>query len=107
MQESKSVVKIMRLIDAENMRVLEDLEYNYNPVKDGEPWYKAEDVWDCIEKEPTIDPESLITHGRWDLHHVGVGHYWECSVCHANPQIYITKDTKYCPNCGAKMDLED
>ena len=29
---------------------LEKLDYNYNPVKDGTPWYRAEDVWACIEE---------------------------------------------------------
>lgn len=31
---------------------LEELDYNYDPVKDGEPWYRAEDVWACIEEIP-------------------------------------------------------
>ncbi|MGM9519767.1 MAG: hypothetical protein ACI3WS_03730 [Phascolarctobacterium sp.] len=50
---------------------------------------------------PTVD---AVKHGHWNLRHIGAGHYWECSVCHTNPCIYVTKDTKYCPNCGAKMD---
>lgn len=54
---------------------------------------------------PTIEAEP-VKHGRWELRHVGHGHYWECSNCHTNPCIYVTKDTNYCPNCGAKMDLE-
>lgn len=29
---------------------LENLDYNYDPVKDGTPWYRAEDVWACIEE---------------------------------------------------------
>ena len=43
-------------------------------------------------------------HGHWVLRHVGAGHYWECSVCHTNAEIYVTEDTNYCANCGAKMD---
>lgn len=45
-----------------------------------------------------------VKHGEWKLKHIGYGHYWYCSVCRAKPNIYITKDTNYCPNCGAKMD---
>lgn len=45
-----------------------------------------------------------VVHGEWLLRHEGYGHYWECSSCHKNPCIYVTKDTNYCPNCGAKMD---
>ena len=29
---------------------LSDLDYEYAPVKDGEPWYRADDVWGCIEE---------------------------------------------------------
>ena len=56
-----------------------------------------------ILEAPTADVAE-VRHGEWLLKHVGHGHYWECSVCHTNPCIYVTKDTKYCPNCGAKMD---
>ncbi|MBR5878860.1 MAG: hypothetical protein IKY91_04855 [Akkermansia sp.] len=45
--------------------------------------------------------------GRWILRHVGHGHYWECSECHQNPCIYVTKDTNFCPNCGADMREAD
>ena len=56
-----------------------------------------------IDLAPTIEAEP-VKHGDWELRHVGHGHYWECSVCHKNPCIYVTKDTKFCPNCGARMD---
>lgn len=46
---------------------------------------------------------SPVVHGTWLLRHIGHGHYWECSICHATP-IYVTNNTNYCPNCGAKMD---
>lgn len=52
---------------------------------------------------PTIDYAPVV-HGEWLLRHVGHGHYWECSECHTNPCIYVTENTKFCPNCGAKMD---
>lgn len=29
---------------------LSKLEFEYDPVKNGEPWYRAEDVWACIEE---------------------------------------------------------
>ena len=47
---------------------------------------------------------AQVRHGRWVLRRVRNGHFWECSACHINPCIYVTQDTKYCPNCGAKMD---
>ena len=54
---------------------------------------------------PATDVEPVV-HGEWLLKHIGVGHYWDCSVCHTNPCIYVTQHTKFCPNCGAKMDLD-
>lgn len=62
---------------------------------------------DLLENQPTIDPDSMRSNGKWILRHVGVGHYWECSACHKNPCIYVTNNTRYCPNCGAKMDGEE
>lgn len=56
-----------------------------------------------VEVIPAADV-APVRHGEWLLRHEGHGHYWECSVCHTNPCIYVTKDTKFCPNCGAKMD---
>lgn len=44
-------------------------------------------------------------HGTWLLRHIGHGHYWECSICHATP-TYVTNNTNYCQNCGAKMDAK-
>ena len=61
-------------------------------------------VIDQISAIPAADVVPVV-HGEWLLRHEGHGHYWECSVCHKNPCIYVTKDTSYCPNCGAKMDL--
>lgn len=58
-----------------------------------------------IEEFPAADVEP-VRHGRWLLKHIGAGHMWECSCCHKRPCIYITEDTAYCPNCGAKMDEE-
>lgn len=58
---------------------------------------------DCISKVPAADV-APVRHGQWLLKHIGAGHMWECSCCHQRPCIYITEDTAYCPNCGAKMD---
>ena len=41
-----------------------------------------------------------LKHGKWLDPMID----WECSVCHKT-QGY-SKVFRYCPNCGAKMDLE-
>ena len=56
-----------------------------------------------VSEIPAADVAPVV-HGEWMLRHVGHGHYWECSVCRTNPCIYVTENTKFCPNCGAKMD---
>lgn len=58
-----------------------------------------------IDAMPAADV-APVRHGEWLLRHIGAGHYWECSACHTNPCIYVTEHTKFCPNCGARMDGE-
>lgn len=59
---------------------------------------------DKIKKIPTADVKP-VKHGRWiceeTLGIISLNGY-ECSICHN----YNGRATKYCPNCGAKMDLE-
>lgn len=72
-----------------------------------EPFYDNADrdeiVLPKIDAFPAADVEPA-RHGRW---------YWakdghcKCSVCeqYATVKRLVVK-TNYCPNCGAKMDLE-
>jgi hypothetical protein len=53
------MAKEQRLIDANAMVALEDLHYEYDPVRDGCAWYRAADVWACIENEPTVDAVEI------------------------------------------------
>ena len=67
-----------------------------------------------IDDCPTIDPESLIPHGRWEniplnMDQSYFAYRWNlrkrCSVCeYAMPQEW--PDFSICPNCGAKMKKE-
>ena len=58
-----------------------------------------------IEHAPTIDPESLRAHGRWEKD--DRNGYLCCSAC---KDVYIYEDWladgkwSFCPNCGAKME---
>lgn len=91
-------------IDREkSMHYLEDY---YNKMNGMNPWYytgfkNAVGLLEHVEKSDV----APVIHGKWELRHEGYGHYWECSVCNTNPCIYVTRNTKFCPNCGAKMDL--
>lgn len=50
-----------------------------------------------IDNAPTVD---LVKHGKWN----GGLANWNCSAC--NYGVNAWNNTPYCPNCGAKMDLE-
>lgn len=67
--------------------------------------FLAYEVADAIRDAPTIDQER---HGYWIQHRGGDGEYDECSRCgyEAGLGFAYSLDYKYCPECGAKMDLE-
>ena len=55
---------------------------------------------------------DMVKHGQWNKYWCDnnmIGHeYEECSICGC--MILDTEkfwDCKFCPNCGARMDLED
>ena len=54
---------------------------------------------DTLTDALTIDVQ---THGKWLIN--CDGYYPYCSVCTEEPES--RNMTKYCPNCGAKMDLK-
>ena len=77
-------------------------------------YIKREDALGCvlgvfdrqrIKELPAADA-AKVKHGKWD--YIGTdkkGHVYRCSNCAG--RIGLDYETSYCPNCGAKMDLED
>lgn len=89
----------MRLIDADKLKnVFEGYSYTENP----NPHFPLDMVKKDIDEAPTVEAKEVV-HGEWILRHIGAGHMWECSVCHKRPDIYVKKDTNFCPHCGADM----
>ena len=95
----------MRPIDADTLwKVFENSGWQDNADRD-----IAEDL---LDKAPTVDVEP-VRHGHWETKVYTTGdalNDWEiihreevCSEC-GKWQIGISK---FCPNCGAKMDLEE
>lgn len=54
------------------------------------------------EETPTADVQE-VRHGKWKLDRFG--NAW-CSLCH-HCGNNDAEASDYCPNCGAKMDLEE
>ena len=61
--------------------------------------YKASSIYAVIDNAPAADV-SPVRHGRWvDTD----SEFAQCSLC-KYPVYAAWNATKYCPNCGAKMD---
>ncbi|MBR5607739.1 MAG: hypothetical protein IKW44_05055 [Bacteroidaceae bacterium] len=74
----------------------------FNPYADG---VEAVDIVD-VDAIPAADVAPVV-HGRWKKH-IDQDEFWDsmefekCSIC--GTLHYCAYN--YCPNCGAKMDLE-
>ena len=66
----------------------------------GQVSYSREDAADCIFWLDAADV-APVRHGKWLHRKNGVAYCSECEV------DTVEDETEYCPNCGAKMDLED
>jgi len=67
-------------------------------------WFEA-----FIKTQPAVDVAE-VKHGKW-VEQAKVRKdgevrlvYWQCSLCGC---FLGTNTANYCPNCGAKMDLEE
>mgnify|MGYP001777819538 CR=1 FL=1 len=60
-----------------------------------------------IDRQPTIDPESLRPMAHWVHKQTklpgGVLQVEECSLC----ECQMWRKTNFCPDCGARMKMED
>ena len=100
-----------RLIDAD---VLKEKILSLTGMFDDGGFYVGMDaVLGMIDFQNAIDPESLRPHGRWEKSEDGCFGLalLECSLCRGEC-FDIDEDIelvnyRYCPNCGAKMDLEE
>lgn len=89
----------MRLIDADKIK--EKSYYAYPSIDHICYSRSVVDVTE-IDVAETEDAE-LVRHGHWiNAGHDEWSHYRKCSVC-GKTFVNISK-TKYCSDCGAKMD---
>ena len=95
-----------RPIDADALMQLCKNEYSHS-IQHGQ--YERSRGWQgamqLLYDAPTIEPESLRAHGRWEK--AAINGYLCCSVC---KDVYIYEGWLesgkwiFCPKCGAKMD---
>ena len=92
----------MRLIDADAKTF--PTPYRINDTEHAKGWNSC---LNSISQQSTIDAEP-VRHGRWiksDFLHIGANQY-RCSECWGDKwwlYHFSLGDSKYCPNCGAKM----
>ena len=87
-----------RLIDANELK--KDFNLNFGGVS------HAVAATEIIDRQPTIDPESLRPRAHWeDVFQDGpCGWSGKCSACKVMNDIPPVMLAHYCPNCGAKME---
>lgn len=64
---------------------------------------KQNNVIDMIKDQPAADVAPVV-HGKWVSNGIPDSVLVKCSECGI---VYGSIGFNYCPNCGAKMDLED
>lgn len=90
-----------RLIDADNV---ESVLLAICERESGIPLAVAEWLAGAVRNAPTVDAVPVV-HGRWDtILKKTVSRLSRCSAC--GFEKYNIHWCNYCPNCGAKMDLE-
>lgn len=75
---------------------------------DDAPLYIRATVDQMITEAPSVPPQ--VVHGRWIKKHDNVRYWYECSECGRKPpysEFYQEDHSRYCPNCGARMDLPE
>ena len=66
-------------------------------------YYNKEEAIACLKCVPTADVQE-VKHAKWLLYRFGL-EVVTCSICGA---VYEGGDSfRFCPKCGAKMDLEE
>lgn len=92
----------MRLIDADALRARwKAAMLHMAKSEDGKHPVSMETLLNDVEKALTVNAVYEV-HGRW-LEKTGRA---ECSACANECWADSVLEYNYCPNCGAKMDME-
>lgn len=99
MEQSDRRCNTGRLIDADRLK--EVIERNFGHTGG------ADVMRQLIDAAPTVDAES-VRHGKWIDNNAGNhdprDRWVKCSLCGYSTTDRFSKEYKYCPNCGAKIE---
>lgn len=91
-----------RLIDADALKKVIYFETNHLGID----FHKSKLIGIAIDNAPTIEAEP-VRHGKW----IWEEQVYNCSVCshkaYGNILECMDGTYKYCPNCGARMEIEE
>lgn len=73
------------------------------PMMVGNKTIGVEALKNFLRNRPAVDAAPVV-HGRW-IH--DNNNRYGCSECMAREIMSYRNPKNYCPNCGAKMDLEE
>ena len=91
----------MRLVDIDALGIKKCKQGDFDSKEEVTGWNS---VIEILETAPTVDAEP-VRHGKWIDCKI-VEFMLECSECHAQANSCLfTSNLRFCPNCGAKMDL--
>lgn len=72
--------------------------------------YTLSEIINVIDQQSATDVQE-VKHGCWINKPLSGYSYCRCSNCRKITEIFVSRykvaTQKYCPNCGAKMDLEE
>jgi len=71
--------------------------------------YPTAQIHALIDTVPAEDVRPVV-HGKWEIRYPDLepmGSFWYCSNCGEDDEDWGCRPTwRFCPNCGARMDLE-
>ena len=74
-----------------------------SPLSTLDAKFEVMEIFDFVDHRVESADVAPVRHGRWlPFHSTAAGDIQYCSAC----EIGCTWKPNYCPNCGAKMDLE-
>ena len=90
------------LIDANEL--MSNIHF-YDEQQKNDVW-RTSDIEALLAEQPTVDAVE-VKHGRWNIDKSFMPFISTCSQCGATYTVDGAFDWNYCPQCGARMDLDN